>query len=276
MSIALAFPSENLAPFVKSYWGLNMNLSAAGGREHVQRIVPNALPELTFHLGDLPEKVQSGEELPSPSLLSGQQKGYFDLRSKGDVSLFSIIFQPHGLGAFFDQAPELFSNQSIALEDLLPEEARRLEDALFEASESGTGAFELQVNLVEAFLLDRLKKVKELFDFRRMQHCLALINRRGGSVPVEHLAHETCLGRKQFERSFRSWVGDSPKQFLRKVRFQRALRDFTLYPEDSLTALAHRCGYFDQAHMIRDFVNMSGLTPRQYFAQGEIYSDYFS
>jgi transcriptional regulator GlxA family with amidase domain len=108
-----------------------------------------------------------------------------------------------------------------------------------------------------------------------MHASIKLINQRGGRVQVEELADAACLSRKQFERRFSSWVGDSPAKFLRTVRFQRALKERSLDREGSLTRLAHTCGYYDQAHMIRDFTRLSGLTPGQYFSGQEIYSDYF-
>jgi len=35
-------------------------------------------------------------------------------------------------------------------------------------------------------------------------------------------------------------------------------------PDADLTELAHECGYFDQAHFIKDFKGFAGRTPSQY------------
>jgi AraC-like DNA-binding protein len=38
-------------------------------------------------------------------------------------------------------------------------------------------------------------------------------------------------------------------------------------PDADLTELAHECGYFDQAHFIREFKAFAGKTPTQYARQ---------
>jgi AraC-like DNA-binding protein len=45
----------------------------------------------------------------------------------------------------------------------------------------------------------------------------------------------------------------------RIFRFQRALQ--LLREGSGLAALAYECGYFDQAHLSRDFRQFAGVTP---------------
>jgi len=62
---------------------------------------------------------------------------------------------------------------------------------------------------------------------------------------------------------FAAQVGVAPKIFSRIGRFQRAL---TLAKQDESLdwpQLALDCGYFDQPHLIREFVSLSGLSPRE-------------
>lgn len=109
-----------------------------------------------------------------------------------------------------------------------------------------------------------------------MQESIALINESIGMVDVDALAASACLSRKQYERNFQEMVGASPKQFMRIVRFQYAIHYKSRYPQASLTGVACECGFFDQSHMISEFRDFSGLTPKQYFAECEPFSDYFS
>ena len=69
-------------------------------------------------------------------------------------------------------------------------------------------------------------------------------------------------------RRFGSRVGLAPKRFARIRRFQRLLRA-RLAAADGATdgdwgRLAARCGYHDQAHMIHEFRELSGITPGGY------------
>ncbi|MCC5930133.1 MAG: helix-turn-helix domain-containing protein [Cyclobacteriaceae bacterium] len=50
---------------------------------------------------------------------------------------------------------------------------------------------------------------------------------------------------------------------------------FARYKEYDLTALALECGYYDQAHCINAFKTLSGMTPKQFFKEENVQSDFF-
>jgi AraC-like DNA-binding protein len=92
---------------------------------------------------------------------------------------------------------------------------------------------------------------------------------------ISDLAALTCLGEKQFERKFGQFVGMKPMQFIRSIRFQRALHLKRMQPNLSLTQLALEVGYYDQAHFTNEFKIFTGMTPKKYFSQHNAFSDYF-
>lgn len=268
MGLHLAQPSDILSPFVKSYWGMENRMPS--GETHLQRIIPSGLTELTFYLGDLPRSVEKRRQFPNHTLLSGQQRSHYDIRVEGHLSLFSVIFQPHGLMPFFHlPAGELF-DLTIPLQLILKNETREMEDRLAAAD-----SFQDRTGIVENFLLKRLTKSWEKPEHRRIAHSIGIINRTRGDVGIELLASEACLSRKQFERTFLVHVGATPKLFLRTVRFQNAIHEKALQQSLSLTELSYRCGYYDQSHMTADFQKLSGMSPRRFFADCDPYSDYF-
>ncbi len=113
------------------------------------------------------------------------------------------------------------------------------------------------------------------YEINRIINSVALINRSNGTINVAALSSAACLSRKQYERTFAEYIGSSPKQFLRTVRFQNTLREKQRNKCINLTALAYSCGYYDQSHMINDYKLLSGKTPAQYFSECDPYSDYF-
>lgn len=262
-------PSAKLASYVKSFWGIEHEFASGG--EYLHRIIPSGLSELMFYLGDLPESMDSGKIITAHSLLSGQLREYYDLRITGTLSLFSIVFQPHGLMVFFDIPLKEIFNLNVPLKDLLKDTVPELESSLYEAV-----SFEERKSIAEDFLLSRLSLSKKKYDFERIRCSIELITRSGGEVGLNTLARHACLSRKQFERIFRLHVGSSPGQFLKTVRFQRALHEKSRDGELSLTELSYQAGYYDQSHMNTDFQRLAGMTPGQYFAKHDPYSDYFS
>src|SRR5262249_9356833 len=94
--------------------------------------------------------------------------------------------------------------------------------------------------------------------------CLAAavrhFERTAGHVRVATIANAAGLSLRQFQRRFREAVGISPKLFSRMQRFQRVFRAAEALDTDWVGA-AVRNGYFDQAHLIRDFREFAGKAP---------------
>jgi transcriptional regulator GlxA family with amidase domain len=89
--------------------------------------------------------------------------------------------------------------------------------------------------------------------------------RRNPSRPiVGNVAREIGLSNRRFIDVFNFQVGVKPKLFLRIQRFQRVLRSAHLLPVVDWGQVALEQGYFDQSHLIRDFVAFSGLSPADY------------
>jgi AraC-like DNA-binding protein len=58
-----------------------------------------------------------------------------------------------------------------------------------------------------------------------------------------------------------------PKTVARILRFQRAVRILKAGRQVRWTELALDCGYYDQAHMIREFGEFAGRTPTEFMRQ---------
>jgi len=56
----------------------------------------------------------------------------------------------------------------------------------------------------------------------------------------------------------------NPKLFNRIERFQSVLAKVQRVPEPEWDQLALEYGYFDQSHLIRDFLEFSGFSPADY------------
>ena len=70
---------------------------------------------------------------------------------------------------------------------------------------------------------------------------------------------------RTLQRRFTAEVGVGPKAYQRVVRFRRAFALVSAAPEGGLAAAAHRAGYYDQAHLNRDFRRFAGAPPRAFF-----------
>jgi AraC-like DNA-binding protein len=87
------------------------------------------------------------------------------------------------------------------------------------------------------------------------------ITRNQGAPRIGDVADLSGLSLRQYERRFAEQIGMGPKQFSRISRFQRALDAKRVAPNLSWLTIAHESGYYDQAHMIRDFESLGGEAP---------------
>ena len=95
------------------------------------------------------------------------------------------------------------------------------------------------------------------------------LRRSRGAVSVAALADETGWSTRHLSKQFRAETGLSPKEGARVIRFDRARRRL-LRPQAGgarLADLAAECGYYDQAHLARDFRDLAGCAPSVLLAE---------
>lgn len=98
-----------------------------------------------------------------------------------------------------------------------------------------------------------------------MQVCAAwqLLNRRAGQISTASIADEVGWSERHLARQFQIEVGLTPKVAARVIRFDRARRMLPYHPGAEVAA---RCGYADQSHLVREFVDFAGLSPTRWLA----------
>jgi len=89
-----------------------------------------------------------------------------------------------------------------------------------------------------------------------------------GAVSVADLAAETGYSARHLNGLFRAEVGLAPKAAGRVFRFDHAKRLLAAAcPALPLADLAAECGYYDQAHLAREFRDLAGCPPTQWLAE---------
>ena len=80
---------------------------------------------------------------------------------------------------------------------------------------------------------------------------------------VRRAAMDMAVSPRHLRRLFAQCVGISPSDYMRLGRFVDALHLLNA-PQPRLTTIAHKAGYYDQAHFCRDFRHFVGMTPIEY------------
>jgi AraC-like DNA-binding protein len=262
--IAAHVPAAPLNQFVELMWfheGLN-----AG--HPLERVLPDGSMELIVNLRDEPRHVfEPVVHRPRQSFrrswLSGPHSKYIVIDTAPNASMIGAHFRPGGARAVFDLPLGELRNAVFDLESLWGDGARELRDQLLEASSP-----QEKFRRLEEILLRRWRRSSHHLAVR---HALDRLTRQPHETTIGNVRDETGLSPRRFIELFTREVGITPKVFCRVRRFRRALLHVQRSPEPRWARVANDCGYYDQAHFIRDFKEFTGLTPGEYIADRPAY-----
>ncbi|MGH9759938.1 MAG: DUF6597 domain-containing transcriptional factor [Blastocatellia bacterium] len=254
-------PGRPLGDFVHNIW-----LAETCAPPHLkERIAPTGTIELVINLADDELRIYGSSEPSfntfSGALVSGTYSGYFVIDTQEERSVMGVHFNPGGAFPFLGVSPEELANQHVDLDTLWGRSARDLRERLCEPSAPAA-----RFRILEEALLDHLFLPLE----RHPATSVALdsFEQPCAFPPVREIARRTGLSERRLIRVFAADVGLTPKLFSRIQRFQRALaltNQAKCSPDWATLALT--CGYFDQSHLINDFVEFSGFSPGTYLSQ---------
>jgi AraC-like DNA-binding protein len=170
----------------------------------------------------------------------------------------AIELTPLGSRALLGMPARALWNTSLELEDVVGQAGAELWERL-QSAETWTHRFRACDHV-----LGRLVRDDSLEP--ALRRSWQLLVGSVGAVPVGELATTIGWTRQHFARRFAGEFGLSPKLAARVVRFERARRMLQA-PFLSIAQVAAGCGYFDQAHLNRDFVELAGCPPARLLAQ---------
>jgi AraC-like DNA-binding protein len=87
-------------------------------------------------------------------------------------------------------------------------------------------------------------------------------------LAVQEVSRRHGMSARSLQRLFLHYVGVGPKWVLARYRMHDVVTDLDAGYDGTLTDLAQRYGWYDQAHFTRDFVALVGVPPGEYRSQG--------
>ena len=200
--------------------------------------------------------------------VAGEREARLRLASPPGSDLIGAQLRPGSAGLLIDAPLSELAGRIVDLPDLWPE-AGGVRERL--AATAGTGA---RLALLERELSARLERAlsaprpaPHARSNGLVEHAVRALRRSGPGASIRELADELGMSRRHLARTFAERVGIGPKALHRVLRFQRVIRTADQQVEVRWSSVAAACGYFDQAHLIRDFRRFTGMTPTAYLAR---------
>ncbi len=178
----------------------------------------------------------------------------------GPLRGIEVDLSPLGAHMLFGVAMhELSAKLVLPLDDVLAEAGELVERLACAAGWSARFA------ILDRFIVERVERARRPspdvdWAWRRLRAT-------GGRLAVGELSRELGCSRRHLISRFREQVGPAPKTAARLVRFQRTVRLLERHEAGRFAEIAQRCGYYDQAHMNREFRELAGTAPGEFVAR---------
>lgn len=256
---AVSVPAAQLRPYVRRYSGYRYAGLPAG--EH--RGLPSR--DLTVVLAwDEPTRMTA---LPDPrqppaalhALLGGLHTRPVLIAHDGRMAGVQLGLTPAGARALFGLRAGELVQAVVPLDAVLGPQAGELLERL-----AGAPSWPARFAILDAALTRRLGDPAGIA--APLDHAWALLTRSGGAVRVAAVAGEVGYSRRALDARFRREFGLGPKQLARVARFERSHRLLKAAPQRALAGVAAAAGYYDQAHMARDWNELAGCPPSRWLA----------
>jgi AraC-like DNA-binding protein len=232
------------------------------GELHRREAAPAGVPLILAWSGTV---ALPGEGAFRAGFVAGPTDRFGDTLCSGDSAGIQVDLTWIGARAVLGRPLVELRHRAIAVEDVWGPDGRRLMERL---AETPTAADRRRI--VESFLWGRARSGgSALPDV--VTHTAALIERHGGRIGVAALAGELGCGRQHLHREVTRHLGLPPRTLGRLTRFRSVLTAVRAAPARAgspaepvgWAGLAADYGFYDQAHLYREFRDLAGMTPRE-------------
>ena len=251
-----ARPSGPLSRFVGEYHGYRQRGVAPA--RHLG--MPSPWLTVIFTIDEPLQLAQHVDPTRTPgryrAIVGGMHSSPAVVVHDGAQSGIQLTLSPLGARALLGMPAGELSGIDLEAEEVLGPLARQLHERMH-AAPDWPARFAVLDEILGA-------AVREARPADEVCRAWALLRRSFGAVPIHEIAREIGWSDRHLSARFHTEIGLSPKVAARVVRFhsaRRVLERNVRAGRPNLAGVAAECGYFDQAHLVRDWQQFTGLAP---------------
>ncbi len=233
-------PDFRLKDLIYCYWELKttQKLSEA----YTYNVVADGCIDVFFELNN-----------PQNSYVMGFSNSNTEFSIDKRFYYIGIRFLPTAFTRLFNVRATELSNRFESLYDVVPALSKFIS---FKIKDNST--FEQITSLLNDFFCNYLS-IHDVDADKRFFNALLITLKYKGNLNVE-TGLDTGVSLRQLRRMFEHYIGTNVKTFCKVVRFQNLL-NLSQQEGSDINKLFYDAGYYDQAHFIKDFKNLYGVTP---------------
>ena len=251
------FPSGILSKYIDSI----VFFEGYTAEHRADKLMPDGGIYLIINMLEKPGKLYKNEDLKSfkefnGCFISGQHNSYIFIEADHSSNM-AIKFKLGGAAPFFNFPIAELNNKVQQVENLLEIEIQSTRKKIIAEKEIGK-----KFELIEKYLENAIRK-EFIFD-PIFYSVLEDLSACPDQITVKKLADKMNISQKHLITLFNKQVGLNPKALIRIFRFQKVILELEKQNKIDWMQVSTDCGYYDQAHFIKDFYNFSGIKPSGY------------
>jgi AraC-like DNA-binding protein len=235
-------PSRDLESYVEHYWVVEWDLR--GRAPQRAETLPHPSVHMSFEQG-------------GRSRIRGPARAKFVRVLERQGVVFAVKFTPGGFHPFARGPVSRFTDAVVPLGHVFGKQGDELDRAIRGASTNLR-----RVAIVETFL--RAYRPAPDVNVCRVTSIVSAAATDRSILKVDDLVIRFGLNKRTLQRLFAQYVGVSPKWVIQRYRLHEAAELLAAGGQTGHAALALQLGYSDQAHFVRDFKAIVGVSPAAY------------
>ena len=192
-----------------------------------------------------------------PIAFFGQRTGITKQFTGSDFFNLQVVFQPAAIFRLTGIPSTALTNQKVDATAIFPGGIRSVYEQLQHAA-----SHQQMLLIADKFIEGLVRQAKK--EVHLLDTVSKLMMQTNGNISLDMLAREACLCTKQFNRKFNERAGVNPKTFSRIIRLTKAINIRNAHPHIDWLRIAIEGGYFDYQHLVKDYKDLTGLSPNEY------------
>jgi AraC-like DNA-binding protein len=232
-----------------------------------QVYLPDGSPQIIVVLDGSYERTfpDGRSETIRDAVLIPQRNSAVRINHEPGTRLFGIRFRPYGIRCVVHRPMSEFKEMSVPLTDILGSKDKKELRAALEENDLNKKHLSVQKILTKHFeALPVNTKIIDIIKYININH----------GTSISGLAKKFSLSQSSLEKLFNAYIGISAKSYMKIIRLNKSVKYYKNrskhYP--NLTATGAEAEFYDQSHFIKDFKQMSGITPGQYFRENNFFN----
>ncbi|SEL13548.1 helix-turn-helix domain-containing protein [Parapedobacter koreensis] len=235
-------PHPDLLDFIDAFW----TVEGVGKQCDKEIILPDGCVDLIVNLG---EEYKADDGIvtmhPEKAYLVGTMTTFKETFVSTSNRLLGIRFKPAAFSSFYGNYVSMdeITDKTIEFTQSISPDIHKIKRH--------------PIPYLNAYFLNRLSDTRH-----NLSNVIRDVQTAGGQISIDSLAKRNHTTVRQLERSFKQYIGVSPKEFVNIVRFKTALSKIKRNKQQqSLLDIAVDCGYYDHAHLTNAIKRYTGTSP---------------